>query len=225
MAILITAENIEDGKSLAPSYDSDPDVCPICHSHIMPKRYVATLNSPNPWHDYLQIVFRCTRKTCGSFFIGVYEKGSNDATYYLKKLTPIAQKEENFSEEIEKLSPSFVQIYNEAISAESLNLNEVAGMGLRKALEFLIKDFAIKQKPNDEETIKKTFLGTVITNYIDDARLKNTASRAVWLGNDETHYVRKWIDKDINDLKLLIKLSVNWIENVLLTDKYSTEMN
>ena len=48
--------------------------------------------------------------------------------------------------------------------------------------------------------------------------------RAVWLGNDETHYVRKWEDKDISDLKRLIKLTVNWIENNLLTQDYMSTM-
>ena len=33
------------------------------------------------------------------------------------------------------------------------------------------------------------------------------------LGDDETHYERRWIDKDLNDLKNLIRLTVNWIAN------------
>lgn len=47
---------------------------------------------------------------------------------------------------------------------------------------------------------------------------------AVWLGNDETHYYRRWEDKDINDLKLLIKLTANWIEIKELTKNYSEDM-
>jgi hypothetical protein len=38
------------------------------------------------------------------------------------------------------------------------------------------------------------------------------ASRAAWLGNDETHYLRTWEDKDLTDLKKLIELTVQWIE-------------
>ena len=34
----------------------------------------------------------------------------------------------------------------------------------------------------------------------------------------------KWEDKDVNDLKALIRLTVNWIENVLLTRKYIQDM-
>ena len=32
------------------------------------------------------------------------------------------------------------------------------------------------------------------------------------LGNDETHYSRKWVDMDINDLKILIRLTVTWMK-------------
>jgi hypothetical protein len=54
--------------------------------------------------------------------------------------------------------------------------------------------------------------------------VKACAKRAAWLGNDETHYVRKWTDKDVRDLKILITLTINWINNVLLTRKYTAEM-
>jgi hypothetical protein len=68
------------------------------------------------------------------------------------------------------------------------------------------------------------FLGKCIDTYINDLNLKECARRAAWLGNDETHYIRKWEDKDVNDLKTLIRLTVNWIENVLLTEEYISSM-
>jgi hypothetical protein len=46
----------------------------------------------------------------------------------------------------------------------------------------------------------------------------------MWLGNDGTHYMRTWQDKDINDLKLLVRLTASWIETVLLTEKYKQAM-
>jgi hypothetical protein len=35
-------------------------------------------------------------------------------------------------------------------------------------------------------------VSSVIEEYIDDSDLKEIAKRAIWLGNDETHIVRKW---------------------------------
>jgi len=104
-------------------------------------------------------------------------------------------------------------------------LTEIVGIGFRKSIEFLIKDFAAKQNPSKETEIKSAFLGKCIEVYIEDANVKQCAKRATWLANDETHYVRKWENKDITDLKLLIHLTVNWIDNVLLTQKYTNDMS
>lgn len=42
-------------------------------------------------------------------------------------------KSRGFNDEVEKLSPSFVQIYNEAYSAEQMKLSQITGVGYRKA--------------------------------------------------------------------------------------------
>jgi hypothetical protein len=68
------------------------------------------------------------------------------------------------------------------------------------------------------------FLGPWIDKYVTDPNVKICAVRATWLGNDETHYVHRWEAKDVTDLKNLVKLTVNWIESVLLTEQYRVEM-
>ncbi len=47
---------------------------------------------------------------------------------------------------------------------------------------------------------------------------------AFWLGNDETHYLRKWEQHDVDDLVTLIKLTTNWIEIEHLSKSYVEEM-
>jgi len=133
--------------------------------------------------------------------------------------------EANFSESIADVSSDFIEIYNQAMTAESHGLDQITGIGLRKALEFLIKDFLINQYPSKAEEIKGKTLGKCIDEDVADPNVKASAKLATWLANDETHYVRKWEDKDINDLKILIRLTVNWIDSVLLTQKYVKSMN
>jgi hypothetical protein len=116
-------------------------------------------------------------------------------------------------------SPLFQEIYNQALQAESLKLNHIAGMGYRKALEFLIKDYLINFKEEDAEVIKGKLLGRCIKNHIENENIRELAERAAWLGNDETHYYRTWIGKDINDLKQLIDLVIHWISMEILTKK------
>jgi hypothetical protein len=88
----------------------------------------------------------------------------------------------------------------------------------------LAKDFAIHLSKDKEEEIKKATLGQTIKNYIKDENVKSMAELATWLGNDEAHYIRKWEDKDIEDLKRLIRLTVNAIENALLMEEYKKDM-
>jgi hypothetical protein len=63
-----------------------------------------------------------------------------------------------------------------------------------------------------EKEIKVAPLASCIKTYVKNDKIQTVASRAVWLANDETHYVRKWDDKELKDLKELIKLTVLWIE-------------
>src|SRR5687767_3154472 len=60
--------------------------------------------------------------------------------------------------------------------------------------------------------------------HLKDIHKTKIAKRATWLGNDATHYYRKWEDKDIHDLKNLIELTVLWIESVELTRQHEEDM-
>ena len=127
-------------------------------------------------------------------------------------------------EGIERISPSFVEIYRQATMAEQLNLNELNGIGYRKAIEFLVKDYLCAKHEEQADEIKGKPLGACINDYFEDSRIQACAKRAVWLGNDETHYYRQWEDKGIDDLKTLIKLTLHWLSMELLTEKYETDM-
>ena len=129
-----------------------------------------------------------------------------------------------FSESIKRISPDFCDIANQAQKAEHQGWKLIAGPGYRKALEFLVKDYLCRLRLDDAEQIKKAELGKCIRDYVVNERVKNMAARAAWLGNDETHYLRKWDDKDLPDLKKLIALTVHWIEMEELTDTVMKEM-
>jgi len=125
---------------------------------------------------------------------------------------------------VREISPSFESTLSQSNSAESMGLDEIADVGYKKALEFLIKDYCVHRTPAETENIRSSSLGVVIDRYVDDQNLKACAKRAAWLGNEETHYVRKWEDKDITDLKVLIRLSCGWVSNNILTERYMAEM-
>jgi hypothetical protein len=125
---------------------------------------------------------------------------------------------QTFDENIVAMSPQFDKIYNQALAAETSNLDEIAGLGYRKAIEFLIKDFAIHENPKEEANIKKMLLSPCIKKYIDDERIRTLAERSVWIGNDEAHYIRKQENRDIRDMKAFIKATVYFIGMILITE-------
>ena len=199
------------------SYDKEPNKCPFCHDKITPRKYSAYHGNYG-----LEIVYRCSSHECQRIFIGIYEKGTN--SYQLKSTSIGVHEPRVFSENVISLSPNFVEIYNQALTSEHYKLEHISGIGYRKALEFLIKDYLISKFPEKEEKIKDKFLGKCIKQDVDNQNLKDIAERAAWLGNDETHYVRKWETKDVSDLKKLINVAVHWIEMELLTEQYKEEM-
>ena len=205
-----------------------PNECPICHHIIQPKQVCGYRKDEE---RYVRVVFECPNLECQELFIGYYigymSMGNMMAPNYhfeLEKVEPQVYNSKVFEEMVHNVSTTFVEIYNQASSAEQVGLNEICGMGYRKALEFLIKDYLIQELPKEEDNIKKSLLGKCINTYISDQNIKAMASRAVWLGNDETHYVRKWENKDIQDLKKLIDITIYWISMSIMTKQYMEDM-
>ena len=134
---------------------------------------------------------------------------------------PLAQK---YDSEIDNLSPRFSDIYKQAARAEADGLTELVGIGYRKSLEILIKDWLIHENPADKDKISRQNISKCINEYVEDANLKECAKRAIWLANDETHYIRKWEDKDISDLKKLLNISLYWLSAHLASKRLIEDM-
>jgi hypothetical protein len=207
---------LENNKHI--TIDGVPNECPYCHKSVHPIRI-----GDNESNQAVEILFRCPNLDCLKVFIGYYFQ--NYGTNYIFHHCNIGILIENaFSEEVKIISPTFVKIYNEAYFAEQYLLIEICGVGYRKALEFLIKDYLIKNNPTIKEDIKKKPLGICIKEYVSDAKVKKVSERAVWLGNDETHYLRIWESQSLVDLKKLIDLTLHWIEMEELTNSFETKM-
>lgn len=204
-------------------YQPLPDYCPVCKVGITPQFILLYYKD----YNVAELLCCCPRNECSSLFFAVYE--GNDYSEFdfadLKRLYPYSKQEKDFPEEVTEISPDFVAIYNQAHHAEQEGLDLICGVAYRKALEYLIKDFALKIYPDSEsEKIKGIPLQQVIQKYITETSIKNMAERATWLGNDEAHYIRKWENKDLKDLKNLIELTVYFIAMSRKSLKYMGEM-
>jgi len=195
--------------------ESVPDECPRCHKSISVLVRSCGLELFFGQREHLQAVFQCP--ACKLLFLGMYRVGSR--SFELEFVEPTHPVKRTFGP-VDALSPQFVKIFNQASAAEAHSLDEIAGLAYRKSLEFLIKDYCISRTPEDAEAIKKEFLGTVIKDRLTDKKIQMAAQRATWLGNDETHYIREWVNHDVEDLKNLIRITVNGISEELEYDDY-----
>lgn len=110
------------------------------------------------------------------------------------------------------LSPRFVTLYADSEIAYSKNMIELAGSGFRNALEILIKDYAINELGNDPQEVSNMKLFNAIDKYLPDEKLKKSADVVRILGNDYTHYDRKYSQYDINILKVYLDIFIRRID-------------
>ncbi len=202
-----------------------PDKCPRCHRAIDALHRDGDAFLSENWLT-LDVIFRCPSENCGRIFVATYTKPSYPfPSYKLDLCIPQVFQGKVFHASILEMSASFVKIYSQALKAESLQLNEICGAGFRRSLEFLIKDYLIRCMPEKENEIKSAALGVCINNYFPDSNVKSCAARAVWLGNDETHFIRKYTEHDLSDLKMLIELTVHWMVSEIVTRDYVASLS
>lgn len=200
-----------------------PDQCPYCQKYVSPIvqwKYAvpgAVDTESRSIPRGLQVVVLCPNRQCMNLYIVDFllTKGLGTAAapfhVRVKGYIPIVPLRLDFAEKLGEISPGFPEIYNQSYAAEQYGLTEVAGAGYRKALEFLVKDFAILSFPDDAAAIADAELRTVLSRWVHNRKISSMAARAAWLGNDQTHYVRRWQDKDMEDLKALLRVVVNWV--------------
>lgn len=187
-----------------------PTTCPYCHSGV----------GNDPCHkghfagssgnlDLFYTVTECN--VCTRPFLSLYDKeDSRYKIYRIKEEFPKQITSNIFPEHIRETYPDFVSFYHQSEHAEQLGLLDICGTGYRKALEFLIKTYLITTKEEDQTTIENESLGNCISK-IDNPLLKKCAQKASRLGNDQTHYRKKYANHDINDLKWYISTVVQFI--------------
>lgn len=194
----------------------NPSTCPHCHNGIEPRMLG---NFPEVGPNNTKVcysIWKCTHRDCRSIFVAVFDihgQGRIDFRGFLDG-SPIGP---HWPSSILKIESRFIETYTQALHAEYNGLNEISGMGFRKALEYLVKDYLINKDESLKGKIEDAPLAKVIAENFSDAResdLKELLQRATWLGNDMTHYLKYHENFDINDLKELINLVMDEIHSI-----------
>ncbi len=194
---------------------SHPNICPHCHVTNIPRFLWGEISQDTDETPVYISSWICANGECNKIFIALHKK-NNDQFEFCRFLNglpkgpdwpkPIADlKSGKHIEGEEEITSRFIKTYLQSLEAENYGLDELAGMGYRKAIEYLVKDWAIQNNSDDKEKIEKSWLGAVIKGYYD-GDLKEILERATWLGNDQAHYNKLFEEFDITVLKELIDL-------------------
>ncbi|MFM1538406.1 DUF4145 domain-containing protein [Helcococcus bovis] len=179
-----------------------PLQCPHCglNSHV---KHVSNVITDT--YDEIKFILEVYKyPCCGSHVFALY-KNFNDKfeliNFYPRHLA-------NLEESIKNISPRFVQMYSDCLFAYNENMFDLAGCGFRNALEILIKDYAIKELKEDPNSVAKTTLFNAIDKYLPDDKLKKSADVVRILGNDFTHYQRKYEKYDVELLMYYLDIFI-----------------
>lgn len=199
-----------------------PVLCSHCHRGIDPK-IISYFTSENKSYYYLYVAMKCP--ICEEIFFAKYD--SSDLV--ISRINWVSEHfqviggsvlSRNFSADIEKLSPEFVKIYNDAYKAEQAGYSNVVGLGYRLAFEKLIKDFCISEDPSKAKEIKEKSLAACIADCKLEKETIEIMKRTAWLGNDFSHYESRHPDFDVGDLKKLIDICILDIETSIKRKHY-----
>ncbi|MTS09290.1 DUF4145 domain-containing protein [Streptococcus parasanguinis] len=185
------------------------DVCPNCGRGIEPILKDSSFYKDGSNHILFLTLF-CN--SCKYAWVDSYNYLNDYGNTYPRNLHHYKEQPSGFPKEISNLSPQGVKTYTQSLQAEADGYDTLVGIGLRKSLEFIVKDFLIQKFPEKADEIKKKLLGQVIIDYINDPILQKLAQATSWIGNDETHYVRRHTDKDLQDLKKFLNATIRYIE-------------
>ena len=198
-----------------PKSIKNPNICPHCHIVNNPHSQWTVITRDTDNVPAVITAWQCANDTCGKIFLAIYKYDNNSFKFsrFLNGLPkgpewpkPIVElKSGNPTNKEQPEQTKFVKTYLQSLVAENSGLDELAGMGFRKSIEYLVKDWAIQNKPEDKDKIESSWLGAVIKDYYS-GDLKEILERATWLGNDQAHYNRLFDEYDIDVLKELIEL-------------------
>lgn len=179
-----------------PEVDSD-DMCPLCHFGM----YLSQYGWRN-FHDWLYAdqrnfnifsVYVCPH--CHRGFVVVHKMAvldEGDGVCVVKEesqaVYPHIVKLPDIDDAVRSISPKFYDIYQQCLTEKANGLYDLYGMGFRKAVEYLVTDFAIKMHPEENDKIISMSLHNRIEKYISDDDVRETLLACKLLGNNEVHY-------------------------------------
>lgn len=182
------------------NFDVDfPAFCPHCVNDFIPE-IIHIMQSPSD-NSYFLSILKC--QCCNGIVYATIHKAGLQSRGKVKEYYP-DRLSLAIPSKIEKLYPIFFRIYQQSSIAELKGLNEVCGMGYRKALESLVKEYTMNKFFSDKENIKKESLTQTINRLKNIPHVFNLSRKITWLWNEQTNMSMKYSDYDISQTKAFV---------------------
>lgn len=190
---------------------SKPATCPHCGYGVdAPVIEKHTLSMGNNTY-ILTGICRCTHCS-NTFFFACFRNLAKSPDALCTLCFPSNSFVPYKNDVLSKISERFIQMYNQALNAEFNRSLDLAAIGYRSSLEILVKDYAISELGVSEDEAGKKSLCDAIGTYLKQDELVKTADVIRILGNDYTHFKRKYPDFDFNLLKYYMVIFMKQIE-------------
>lgn len=163
-----------------------PNICPKCKIGIFPSLDTYSEITYNKFSEQIiTVIFLCPN--CQEHFVTNYKIISDEKNEYVINIGYSINYavDKNIPDNIKEFSPRFIEIYEQALTAKENGLNELVGIGLRKSIEFLVKDYLINVKSLPKKEIEQMFLQNAIKK-LEDNDITSLAEKITWLGNEIT---------------------------------------
>lgn len=181
-----------------------PYKCPHCNKEMTAN--IIMQSRPIEIEQIQRIALLAKCNICNNFFalayLFRYKYGKPETILIPYTYSPTINLD--IPDNIKEISKDFEEIYTQSETAYQLNLNQIAGMGYRKSIEFLVKDFLIFLNTDDADRIINLTINKAIAE-IDNQKLQNLARMTNYLANDQVHIKTLHPTKDIDDLRDFLK--------------------
>ncbi len=201
------------------------DVCPLCGVAIDMGKETTEM-----FHDIVEddqrecnvvCVHLCPH--CHKLFVSLHNMYDGNVAQYYRDIShqvfPYSQSDLIVSEELKQVSPKFEDLYLQAYKAKTYGLKDIYGMALRKAFEWLVKDYALYLFPEAEDLIAAKKLAGCIDAYIDNPRIKHLATSCRLIGNNETHWKNSNSPEDLELLEKVLDAVIYYIQTEIVVAK------
>ena len=199
------------------SYIFPPCQCPYCDKIVEVKIIEGFCKEDEcGYHGILITECPSCNKYSATLYNELLESFQRDAAYPYQQLPNNDNCDKIIvPEEISAISPDFQNLLDQAAKAECSGLEDLAAIGYRRALEFLVKDYCIFAWPGDTETIKNSTLHATILKLQEISPIiENIAKKIKDIGNDHTHYIKRY-PYTYKEMKRLILILIPFLQGAI----------